>query len=105
MKLGQDILLDDTNCFRWLRDRFRQVATRHGYQTRVIYLDIPLSHIRLRMQRNEATKERHTLQEHIFEALVRDFEPPEADENVLMFNQDHLKDDWVRIYFPQTIDF
>ena len=42
MPLVQDILVDDTNCFRWLRDRFRAIADQHGYQTKVIYLDVPL---------------------------------------------------------------
>lgn len=36
MQLEQDIILDDTNCFHWLRDRFRDVAKRHDYKSKVI---------------------------------------------------------------------
>ncbi len=98
MKLGQDIILDDTNCFRWLHDRFGEVAKRHGYQTKVIYLDIPLEQIRLRMQRNEQTRERHEIKEGVFAALLRGFEPPEEDENVLRFNQNYAIRDWLETY-------
>jgi predicted kinase len=66
MQLEQDIILDDTNCFRWLRDRFREVAKKHGYETKVIYLDVPLDEIRLRMQRNEQTQERYGIKAEIF---------------------------------------
>src|SRR2546427_6060240 len=31
MTHGEDIVLDDTNCFRWLRNRYREFAHQNGY--------------------------------------------------------------------------
>jgi len=95
MQLEQDIILDDTNCFRWLRDRFREVAKKHSYETKVIYLDVPLDEIRLRMQRNEQTKERYGIKQEIFTELVQNFQPPEADENILLFKHNYRIKDWL----------
>jgi predicted kinase len=81
-----------------LRDRFREVAKLHGYQTKVIYLDIPLAQIRIRMQSNEQTKERYAIKEQIFADLLRNFEPPFEDENVLIFNQNYAIRDWLKTY-------
>jgi len=53
MRTGRDIILDDTNCFRWLRDRYRSVATANGYRTMIIYLDIPLQTLQERMLKNK----------------------------------------------------
>ncbi len=96
MQLEQDIILDDTNCFRWLRDRFREVAKRHNYVTKVIYLDVPLDLIHLRMQRNEQIKERQGIKEDIFAELMQNFQPPEVDENILLFKQNYTLKDWLK---------
>ncbi len=95
-------MLDDTNNLRRLRDRFRQVAQRHGYGTRVIYLDIPLREIQRRMQRNEETEARHPVAPHLFAELVRGFEPPTPDEHVLIFRQGDTAEDWVKAHLPST---
>ncbi len=100
MKSGHDIVLDDTNCFRRLRDRFRRLADRHGYETKVIYLDIPLDEIRRRMREKDETPERRVVKEHVFEILLQGFEPPEEDEVVLVFNQPNTLKNWLRTYFP-----
>lgn len=42
---GRDIVLDDTLCFRWLRDRYAAVAERHAAQFVLIYVSTPLSEI------------------------------------------------------------
>ncbi len=95
MQLEQDIILDDTNCFRWLRDRFREVAKRHNYGTKVIYLDVPLEEIYIRMQMNEQTKKRQGIKKEIFAELIQNFQPPEVDENILLFNNEYTIKDWL----------
>lgn len=77
---------------------FREVAKLYGYQTKVIYLDIPLEQIRIRMQRNKQTEQRHGIKEHIFADLLRNFEPPLEDENVLPFNQNYAIRNWLKTY-------
>ncbi|MGL5077708.1 MAG: AAA family ATPase, partial [Waterburya sp.] len=52
MPFEQNIVLDDTNCFRWLRDRFRDYGTQYGYQTTLIFLDVPLAEIWSRIKTN-----------------------------------------------------
>jgi predicted kinase len=37
MTIGKDALVDDVNNLRWLRDRWRAVASASGYRTVVIY--------------------------------------------------------------------
>lgn len=46
MQSGQDIVVDDTSCYRWLRERFSNFVKQHDYQTIIVFLDIPLSIIR-----------------------------------------------------------
>jgi len=100
MPHARDIVLDDTNNLCELRDRFRVNAGRHGYQTRVIYLDIPLPELRRRMERNETTRERAAVKADIFEELVRDFEPPTEDEDVLRFSAQEPVESWLQAHFP-----
>ncbi|MEH2447038.1 MAG: ATP-binding protein [Nostoc sp.] len=104
MQLEQDIILDDTNCFRWLRDRFREVAKRHDYKTKVIYLDVPLEEIYIRMQMNEQTKKRQGIKKEIFAELIQNFQPPEVDENILLFNNEYTIKDWLETQLHFTFN-
>ena len=100
MPYGREVVLDDTNNLRWLRDRFRATAGRHGYQARVIYLDIPLPELRQRMQRNQTTHERAAVRTDIVEELVGDFEQPTVDEDVLRFTVQEPVETWLQAHFP-----
>ncbi|MEH2007682.1 ATP-binding protein [Nostoc sp.] len=104
MQLEQDIILDDTNCFRWLRDRFREVAKRHNYKTKVIYLDVPLEEIYIRMQMNEQTKKRQGIKKEIFAELIQNFQLPEVDENILLFNNEYTIQDWLETQLHSTFN-
>ncbi|MEI1374978.1 ATP-binding protein [Nostoc sp. UHCC 0926] len=104
MQLEQDIILDDTNCFRWLRDRFREVAKRHDYKSKVIYLNVPLEEIYIRMQMNEQTKKRQGIKKEIFAELIQNFQPPEVDENILLFNNESTIKDWLDIQLHSTFN-
>ena len=95
MQLEQDIVLDDTNCFRWLRDRFREVVKRHNYETKVIYLDVPLEEIYIRMQMNEQTKKRQGIKKEIFAEPMQNFQHHEVDENILLFQNECTIKDWL----------
>ena len=43
MQSQQDIIIDDTSCFRWLRERWRTFVQQYDYQTIIIFFDIPLA--------------------------------------------------------------
>ena len=99
MPTFQDIVLDDTNCFRWLRDRFRQLATEHNYQTSVVFVDVPVSEIWQRMSDNQKTQTRHTVKPEIIKEMAKTFESPEEDENVIRYGAEHSVNEWIISHF------
>jgi RimJ/RimL family protein N-acetyltransferase/predicted kinase len=80
MDAGRDLLIDDTGCFRWLRDRWRALAAEHGHTPVVVFLDTPHEEIRARMERSAATGDRRGLRPDVLAAHVASFEPPGPDE-------------------------
>ena len=98
MRAGRDIVQDDTNCFRWLRDRYRAVADRHGYRTVVVYLDVPLPILQERRRQNESTRERRAVQEPIFAELTAKFEAPAPDEPTLAFAPTDTIEEWIEAH-------
>ncbi|MEM7125127.1 MAG: AAA family ATPase [Chloroflexota bacterium] len=96
MPNGRDLVLDDTNCLRQLRDRFRRVADEYRYHTIVVYLDIPLQTITQRMAHNELNPKRDSVDSYIFHNLVSMFEWPDEDEAVLTFGETTETDIWIR---------
>lgn len=99
MKSGQDILLDDTGNLRWLRDRYRTFAARQGYTTRLIYMDVPVTLIRERMQANRSTGQRHSIRAEIFAEHLRTFESPHPDEDTLIYHPDENVKEWIKNNF------
>jgi predicted kinase len=95
MQLKGPIVVDDTACYRWLRDDYRRVARRRGYQVQLIYLDVPLAEIARRRQRNEAHGERQPIAEEVFRQHVATFEPAAADEAALSTTPENELGDWI----------
>ena len=83
MPYQHDIILDDTNCFRWLRDRFRNLAAGYNYQTTIIFLDIPYAEIEKRIAANNKTQTRNKVKPEIIEQMNQTFEPPQVDEKTI----------------------
>ena len=99
IKKDFDIIIDDTNCFLWLRDRFRNFASQHDYQTVVIFLDIPLSQIWQRIESNERTQTRHKVKQSIVREMAQTFEPPQADEATIVYTVEQPIDRWLNEHF------
>jgi tRNA uridine 5-carbamoylmethylation protein Kti12 len=91
--------VDDTNCFRFLRDDFRTVAERHGARTTVVYIAAPLALILHRRRENDRTRARASVTEPVLLDLLEKFEIPGADENALVFPFDAVPDAWVARHF------
>jgi predicted kinase len=52
MELGAAwLVVDDTNCYRFLRDAWRDLARRHGYDVALVVLEIAPAEIRARDHR------------------------------------------------------
>ncbi|HXU34255.1 MAG TPA: ATP-binding protein [Thermoanaerobaculia bacterium] len=93
MKRGVSVAVDDTACYRWLRDRFREEAAAGGYDCRIVYVPSSREEILARHQRLSKTKERPVLShERLIDHLDR-FEPPEEDEpHVTIRSAEDLRD-------------
>jgi predicted kinase len=72
--------VDDTCCFRFLRDDHRRAAERHGYRHVVVFVDTPEPLLRARMRENERTRARTGMTDAVFESCLARFERPGADE-------------------------
>jgi predicted kinase len=93
----EDIVLDDTNCFRWLRDRYREFAQENGYIAEVVYLDVPLQEVQARMVQNSITASRHSIEANIFDEHVRGFEPPQAGEVATVLRNPEEVSRWIEL--------
>lgn len=83
-KAGISIIIDDTNCFRWLRDAYRNVASKYNYQTIILQLNISLEEALRRAQENDQSQERNPVAVEILRDVALKFEYPDADEMVYM---------------------
>jgi predicted kinase len=95
LQAGGSVVVDDTNCFRFLRDNYREVAGRHGVRTLVIYLDVPLELALARRRANDLKPTRPPVTEAILLELAGKFEPPASDEDLLVFPVGADPEAWV----------
>jgi len=96
MLKGCDIVFDDTNCFRCLRDRYRKLARENGYPAEIVFLDVPIEEIRLRVAQNYATPERRSLRPEVLEKHLHSFEKPQADEDPIVLRNPTDTAEWFR---------
>lgn len=92
---GHGAVLDDTGCFRWLRDRYRQLATRSGLDTTVVFVDAPLELIRSRIAENTRAPRRDPITDEVFARHVAEFEPPQPDEQFVRFTPPDEIEHWI----------
>lgn len=95
---GRSVIVDDTNCFRFLRDDYRAVAEHHGARTTVLYIDAPLALVQGRRRENDRVRTRASVTEPVLSELAEKFELPAEDENVLVFPFDAMPGAWVARY-------
>jgi predicted kinase len=100
MARGEDIVLDDTNCFRWLRDRYAQFASENGYAAELLYLEVSLKDVQARIVRNQVTADRAAIESEVFERHVREFEPPQADEVATILRNADDVSRWIESTHP-----
>ncbi|MBZ5588563.1 MAG: ATP-binding protein [Acidobacteriia bacterium] len=93
-------VIDDTSCFRWLRDRYREVGSRRGCDVVVVLVATPLDEALRRLDANAATGERHGVRPEILEALARTFEAPGPDEPTVAFAPGEPLETWLERHFP-----
>jgi predicted kinase len=90
------ILVDDTSNLRFLRERFRSLASTHGYRLVLVYVETPLDEVRRRMRENARHESRPSIRPDVFDEHLRTFEPPDEDEDAVVFAAGEPVDDWLK---------
>lgn len=96
---GCSAIVDDTNCFRFLRDDYRAVGARHGAETVVVHVATSLDVALGRLRENAKTAKRAPVLEQVLRDLAHRFEPPGPDERVLSVPEGVAPEDWARSVF------
>ena len=100
MQQKKNIVLDDTNFLKWLRERFRHVAIEHQYPVVTVYLNVPVAELERRRQRVLATQERSYLVDESFYPVIEQFEIPDHTENTIIFDMTSHLSDWMNNHIP-----
>jgi predicted kinase len=95
LEAGLDVVLDDTLCFRWLRDRYSALAERCAATFVLVYVRTPLPEIRHALVENETLAIRPSIRPEVFEAHARTFEHPTPDERPVVYDRTIPGEDWV----------
>lgn len=95
MRRGEEVVVDETCCFRWLRDRYREVAHRHGYEVLLVKLDVPLEEIQRRRASNNEKPDRRAIRDEIFDSHLASFEWPTDDEAAIPYRPGIDIEPWV----------
>jgi predicted kinase len=74
------VVVDDTLCFRWMRDAFRELAASAGARAVLVYLDPPGPVLQQRMAGNARTRQRRDIQPSVLTEHLATFETPTAEE-------------------------
>lgn len=101
---GWSVIVDDTNCFRWLRDDFRKVAARFGAEVLVVFVDVDLDEALRRAAENDVGGTRPPVRASILRELALEFEPPEIDEPAIVLRPSEPLEPWLDRYFPARDD-
>lgn len=96
---NRDVVLDDTLCFRWLRERYAAVAKRANAEFVLVYVATPTTQIYESMAKNELARLRHPIRREVFEEHARTFEEPAPDERAKVFDRSGLAEDWLETHF------
>jgi len=81
MHARRAIVVDDTLCYRWLRDRFRRLAADYGYSAILLYLATDGAVLAERRAALLGAGDRPVLSERSFAEHLSSFEDPADDED------------------------
>jgi predicted kinase len=94
------IVVDDTGCFRFLRDDWRRLAARLDSAFTLVVLDAPLEEIEKRMRANAAEPHRGGIRPGVFERHLAGFEWPGDDEPHVVVSSQADADAWLAEALP-----
>jgi predicted kinase len=96
LRSDRDVIIDDTGSPRFLRDGWRELATREKASFTLVYVDASLDELRGRLAANRADPTRHDITDEVFEEHLAAFEPPDADEDFLVAPDVAVIPEWVQ---------
>jgi predicted kinase len=102
MKTNQDIVLDDTSCFRWLRDGYRELARKNNYTSELIYVAVPIEEIHRRIANNSTKPERRPVRTEVLDEHLRRFEIPEENEAAAVLKDPMDLSAWIESKRPSA---
>jgi len=80
---NSSVIFDHVNFTRAERDRVRHIAARHGANFQIVYVSVTVAEARRRLIANRATKGRNDVRDDDFDLVVRHFEPPDDEPDVV----------------------
>lgn len=89
------VVVDDTLCFRWMRDTFRELARAAEARSVLLYLDPPEEVLRARMEENRRTQERRGIEPSVLAAHLEAFEEPGEDEDAVVLRSPEEIEAWL----------
>lgn len=95
LRRGQSVVFDSVGHTRKNRYRLRRLAERTGSNYMVIHLSVAREMALERLLGNQAHPVRPNVPIDGFDAIARDFEPPDSSEPVLAYSPDSKADDWI----------
>lgn len=92
---GISVVLDDTSCYRFLRDGYRRVAEQRGCPALILTLRLRPADLRARIATADAEAARRGLLPEAYERHLRDFEWPQSDEPSLAVDPSLSPEVWL----------
>lgn len=92
---GRSVVVDDTFCFRFKRDRFRALATAAGVECTLVCLELPPDEGWRRLRANRAAPTRPDVPDHLFAMYLAGFEWPGDDEPALRYRPQDEPTAWI----------
>jgi predicted kinase len=80
---NSSVIFDHVNFTRAERDRVRHIAARYGANVQIVYVSVTIAEARRRLIANRATKGRNDVRDDDFDLVVRHFEPPDDEPDVV----------------------
>jgi predicted kinase len=96
------VVVDDTNCYRFLRDDYRRVAAAAGATVVLAVFAPPEEEIRRRVAANEQRSTRAGIRPEVLEPHLREFEWPGPDEDPQNVPQGADPAAWAAAHLPRA---
>jgi predicted kinase len=97
---GMSLIYDAANFTKRERDEVRSIASRSATPVTVIYVPILPHEARVRLLANRAEGVRHDVRDEDFALVLRCFEPPDAEPDVVVYDPTIPLKTWIRRAFP-----